>query len=162
MQVIGLGVSNCIITCWRRKCALGSITIRGSRVEASLAAISVSTSSRSRFSRSTPKGCLIKYLLKSSNPLKYQLKSTVLYSSVCWKPSTALTAIVLIFFLAVKSCSSFSTVNYCSALRSTLRVLTCSLAWLASPIVVINSFFNFEFSASKTATRDAIDLTLSS
>ena len=32
MQVIGLGVSNCIITCWRRKCALGSITIRGSRV----------------------------------------------------------------------------------------------------------------------------------
>ena len=33
LQVIGLGVSNCIITSWRRKCALGSITIRGSRVE---------------------------------------------------------------------------------------------------------------------------------
>ena len=53
-------------------------------------------------------------------------------------------------------------VSYRSALRSSLRVLAFSLAILASFIAVIKSFFNFEFSAPKAATRDTTDLTLAS
>ena len=104
----------------------------------------------------------MKYHLRSSNPLKYQLKSTVLYSSIYWKASTALAAIVLIFSLVARSYSSFSKVSCRSALKSSLRVLAFSLVILASFIAVIKSFFNFEFSAPKAATRDTTDLTLAS
>ena len=64
--------------------------------------------------------------------------------------------------LAVRSCSSFSKVSYRLAPKSSLSVLTFSLAVLASSMAALKSFFNFKFSASKAATRDTADSTLAS
>ena len=130
--------------------------------EASSAAISWSTASMLRFSRFTPKGCLTKYQRRSSKPLKYQLKSTVLYLSVCWKASTALAAIVFNFSLTTRSCSSFSNVSYLSALRSSPKDLTFSLTKLASSIAAIKSFFNLEFSTSRASTLDIAEVIFAS
>ena len=102
----------------------------------------------------------MKYLLRSSNPLKYQLKSTVLYSLVYWKPSTALAASPFALSLAAAICSSFSLVHSRSTLSSSVKVRNFSLAWLASSIVAMSSFLCFEFSASKDDAWDRADSTL--
>ena len=74
----------------------------------------------------------MRYRFKSLKPLKYQLKSTVLYSSVYWKASTDLVAIVLSFSL------------------------------VASSIDLMSFLFSVEFSSSKASILDVNDVTLAS
>ena len=84
----------------------------------------------------------------------------MLYSSVYWKASTDLAAIVLSFSLAAKSWSSFSRVSLHSVLRSSLKVLAFYFKVLASSMMSMSFFFSVEFSFSKASILDVRDATL--
>ena len=109
---------------------------------ASSTSISLSTASKSKFSKSTTGFCFVKYLLRSSKPLKYQLNRMTLYLSESQKACIALAPVESIFWLTNWSCSSFCTVRSLSTLSSLDKAFTLSLEEFPSSMVDIRSFHN--------------------